>query len=170
MDKATLTLMWDQMRQKYGIYLRLLEAIPADKYRETPIPGWRSAADLVSHVSGTIIREIAQGIAKGEITADESAEGGEAAGWKSGKDAVAFARKCWAEADAAVKTIGDAQLNATVPTPWGMSFPGHVGFHIMNDEFVHHRGQLYAYAKLFGAQPPFMWGYADNEPGFKPAS
>jgi hypothetical protein len=57
-----------------------------------------------------------------------------------------------------------------VPTPWHMTFPGWVGFSIQNDEFMHHRGQLYAIARLAGAEPPFMWGFADNEPAFKPAS
>ena len=38
----------------------------------------------------------------------------------------------------------------------------------MNDEFVHHRGQLTAYLRLCGGTPPFMWGYADNAPEYQP--
>ena len=41
--------------------------------------------------------------------------------------------------------------------------------HTMNDEFVHHRGQLYAYARACGGNPPFVWGHADNEPDFAPS-
>lgn len=170
MDQPTLHAMWDQMRQKYGVYLRLLEALPADRFHQGPIAGMRTPAELVAHVSGSIVRDIAQGVARGVITADESSEASVAGRWTSGADAVAFARECWSQADAAVKTIGDAQLSAIVPTPWDMSFPGYVGFFILNDEFVHHRGQLYAYARAFGVEPPFMWGYGDNAPEFRPAS
>jgi uncharacterized damage-inducible protein DinB len=40
----------------------------------------------------------------------------------------------------------------------------------MNDEFVHHRGQLYVYARLFGAAPPFLWSYGENAAEFRPAT
>ena len=32
MTKESLDQQWDQLRQKYSSYLRLLEAIPADRY------------------------------------------------------------------------------------------------------------------------------------------
>jgi SAM-dependent methyltransferase len=66
--------------------------------------------------------------------------------------------------------FGDAELAAMVPTPWNSSWPGHVAFHIMNDEFVHHRGQLYAFTRCCGAEPPFMWGYVDNAAEYRPGA
>jgi uncharacterized damage-inducible protein DinB len=169
-DKQMLTQSWDQTRQKYGIYLRLLQAIPADKLHTNPAPGMRTPAQLVAHVSGTVIRDIAEGVAKGEITADEDAEAGVAGGLKTHADILAFARTCWARADAAVGRTGDPQLQAVVGTPWGMSFPGAVGFHLQNEEFLHHRGQLYVFARLCGAtNPPFIYSYGDNAPEFRPA-
>jgi len=169
-DKQTLTQMWDQTRQKYGIYLRLLDEIPEGKYHTHPAPGMRTPAELVAHVSGTVIRDTSMGVAKGEITADEDAEAGVAAGFKTKADMMAFARTCWDQADAAVRKIGDKELQAVVGTPWGMSFPGWVGFNIQNDEFLHHRGQLFVFARLCGAQnPPFIWGFAENAPEYQPA-
>lgn len=170
MDKQMLDQMWDQFRQKYGVYLRLLEAFPEDRYHGHPVPGMRTPAELMAHLSGTVVRDIAQGVAKGAITADESSEDKVAAGFKTKADLLAFARKCWDQANAAVIATGDAQLKAMVPTPWGMTFPGWVGFNIMNDEFLHHRGQLYAFARLCGFQPPFIWGFGDNAPGFRPSA
>jgi uncharacterized damage-inducible protein DinB len=38
----------------------------------------------------------------------------------------------------------------------------------MNDEFVHHRGQLTAFIRVCGGEPPFLWGYADNAAEFRP--
>jgi uncharacterized damage-inducible protein DinB len=170
MDRTTLDQMWDQLRQKYGVYLRLLEAIPADRYNTHPVPGMRTPAELVVHISGTVVRDIAEGVAKGRITADESSEGKIAAELGNKAALVAFARQCFERADAAVKRIGDAELAAMVPTPWNASWPGHVAFHIQNDEFVHHRGQLYAFTRCCGAEPPFMWGYADNAPEYRPGA
>ena len=168
MDKQALDQVWDQIRQKYGVYLRLLEAIPEDRYHTHPVPGMRTPAELVAHVSGTVVRDTAQGVAKGEITANEASEATVAADLRTKAAIIAFARKCWSEASAAVARIGDAQLSAMVPTPWQMTFPGWVGFNIMSDEFLHHRGQLYAYARLCGIEPPFIWGFADNAPEFRP--
>jgi len=170
MNKATLDSFWDQFRQKYGVYLRLLEAFPEDQYHTHPVPGMRTFAELVVHVSGTVVRDIAVGVAKGRITAEESMEASAAAGLRHRSDVLGFARECFQEADAAVGRIGDAELEAMVPTPWGFSFPGSVAFHVMNDEFVHHRGQLHVYARLAGFAPPFAWGYADNAPEFQPAA
>lgn len=170
MDKQMLTHMWDQTRQKYGIYLRLLEAIPEEKLHTHPVAGMRSPAHITAHVSGTVIRDIALGVAKGEITADEEAEAGVAESLESRADLLAFARTCWDLADTAVRTIGAAELQAVVSTPWGYSFPGAVGFHIQNEEFLHHRGQLYVFARLCGVtSPPFIYSYGDNAPDFRPA-
>jgi len=170
MDKQALNQVWDQIRQKYGVYLRLLEAIPEDRYHSHPVPGMRTPAELVAHVSGSVVRDIARGIAKGAITADESSEAKVASGLATKRDVIAFARKCWDLANVAVAATGNAELNAMVPTPWEMTFPGWVGFNILNDEFLHHRGQLYAYARLCGAEPPFIWDFGKNAPEFRPSA
>jgi uncharacterized damage-inducible protein DinB len=168
MNKTTLDQMWDQFRQKYGVYLRLLDAIPADRYASHPIPGMRTPAELAVHVSGTIVRDIAQGVAKGRITADEGFEAA-VTSELGGKPAIlAFAGRCFEQASQAVAQIGDAELAAMVPTPWGMSWPGWVAFHVLSDEFLHHRGQLSAYARACGVEPPFIWGYEKNAEEYRP--
>lgn len=169
MNKQTLDGFWDQFRQKYGVYLRLLEAIPADRYRSLPVPGLRSAAELAVHISATCVRDIAKGVAAGRVTADEGAEA-RLANELDKAGVIAFAKECFDEANAAVGRIGDAELGAMVSTPWQNSWPGWVGFSIMNDEFMHHRGQLYVYARLFGVAPPFIWSFGENAPEFQPAT
>lgn len=170
MDKATLDQMWDQFRQKYGVYLRLLDAIPEDRYATYPVAGMRTPAELMVHVSATVVRDIAEGVAKGEITADEAGEARIAAELGSKAALIGFARECFERADAAVKRVGEAELAAMVPTPWKSVWPGWVAFHVLSDEFMHHRGQLYCYARASGVEPPFMWGYAENEAEFRPAA
>ena len=167
MNKRALNAIWDQTRQKYGVYLRLLEAIPEDKIHAEVIPGMRTPAEIVAHTSSGIVRGFAKGVAKGEIENDEP-DADIAAKIRTRADLLAFARECWQDADAAVATIGDANLSGMVKTPWNMSFPGSTAIHTMNDEFVHHRGQLYAYARACGVEPPFVWSYGENPSGFGP--
>ena len=170
MDKRALDQLWDQMRQQYGIFLRLLEAIPQDRLASHPVPGMRTAAELAVHLSRTVVRDMAQGVARGKIEPDEGSENKTAAGFKTTAALTAFAKDCWKDANAAVATLGDAQLSAMVPTPWNKSFPGWVGFAIMEEEFLHHRGQLYVYARLFGVQPPDIYSAGQNAPEFRPAA
>ena len=113
------------------------------------------------------MRGFAQGVASGEIAGDQSVEE-TAATIRSKDDLLAYARECWQDADAAIAEVGDDELTRMVKTPWGFEFRGGVAIHTMNDEFVHHRGQLYAYARACGAEPPFVWSYGENPPGFGP--
>lgn len=168
MNKQALDQMWDQFRQKYGVYLRALEAIPADRYPTHPVAGMRTPAELAVHISGTCVRDIVEGVAKGRITVDEAGEDKVAADLGNKAALIAFARQCFDQANAAVARIGDAELAAMVPTPWGSSWPGAVALHVMSDEFTHHRGQLYAFARACGGEPPFLWGFADNAPEYRP--
>ena len=168
MNKQDFNQMWDHFRQKYGVYLRTLEAIPADRYYTHPVPGMRSPAELLVHISGSIVRDITEGVAKGRITADELSEEKVAADLGTKPALIAFAEQCFDRASAAAARIGDAELAAMVPTPWKASWPGATAFRIMNDEVVHHRGQLTAIIRLCGGEPPFMWGFADNAPAYRP--
>lgn len=168
--KQAIDQLWDQIRQKYGVYIRLIERLPESSLQTRPVERMRSPAELVTHISGTVVRDIAQGVAGGEIVAGEEAETGVATALTSRAEAVAFAAECWELADAAVAATGDAELAAMVPTPWDMTAPGWVFFHVMSDELVHHRGQLYVFARLLGIEPPFIWSHEENPPRFRPAA
>ena len=167
MNKSALNSIWDQTRQKYGVYLRLLEAIPEDRLNDNIIPGMRTPVEVAAHTSSGIVRGFAQGVARGEITNDNP-DADAVAKIKSRADLLAYARQCWKDADAAVAKIGDKELASMVKTPWNMSFPGGVAIHTMSDEFIHHRGQLYAYARAAGGEPPFVWSHDQNPAGFGP--
>ena len=92
MNKEALDLMWDHFRQKYGVYLHLLQEFPEKKYHSHPVKGMRTAAQLAAHISGTVVRDIARGVAKGAITADEAGEDAVAEGLWAGRD-VACSRR-----------------------------------------------------------------------------
>jgi uncharacterized damage-inducible protein DinB len=168
MDKQWLDGMWDHMRKKYGVYLRTLEEIPADRFDGHPIPGMRTPTQMVVHTSGSIVRDIAEGVASGAIKADEAGEDAVAEGLESKDEVLDFARACWARADAAISAAGDEQLAGGVDNPWGMPLNGTFAMVILNEEFLHHRGQLFAYVRACGGEPPFLWGFDGNPEGFQP--
>jgi uncharacterized damage-inducible protein DinB len=168
LNKRTFERIWDQTRQKYGVYLRVIECIPDGRFQQSPIPGMRTTAALVAHLSGAIVKEIAEGVARGEIRNPDPPEAATAAHLTTRAKALAYAKECWKAADTAVQEIGDEELAATVQTPWGMSFPGWVALNILGDEFLHHRGQLYAYARACGGTPPFLWSFGENAVEFRP--
>jgi uncharacterized damage-inducible protein DinB len=169
MNKQWLDGMWDFMRQKYGMYLRVLDAIPAERFHDHPIPGMRTPAQMVAHTSGSIVRDIAEGIASGEIRPGEADEDEVARGFESKEDVLAFARDSWRRADEAIGSVGDEELSGPVKNAWGIPLTGTFAMVVLNDEFLHHRGQLYAFLRVCGGEPPFMWGFEDNPEGFKPA-
>jgi hypothetical protein len=111
-------------------------------------------AELVVQTSGAVVRDIAQGIAQGEICPEDSAEARMVADLGSKMAVIAYAKKCWALADDAVAAIDSTQLNAVIRTPWKKAIPGWAGFNMLNDEFLHHYGQLDTYARLCGAEAP----------------
>jgi uncharacterized damage-inducible protein DinB len=167
MDEQSLKRRWDLIRQQYGIYLRLIESIPEDKLRAHVVPSMRTPAELIAHTSGTIVRDFARGVADGEIRTTEK-EDAVASELSSREEASAYARRCWEDADSAMQEVGDEELRATVKTPWNMSFPGTAVVNMLSDEFLHHRGQLYVYARAAGGEPPFLWSFDKNEPAFAP--
>ena len=113
------------------------------------------------------MRDLAQGVANGEIRKGDD-EKAAASALSSRTKALAYARKCWDDADAAMSRVGDSELKATVKTPWNKSFPGTAVINMLSDEFLHHRGQLYVYARAAGGEPPFLWSFDKNEAAFAP--
>ena len=104
----------------------------------------------------------------GAIRADESAEGAIAADLKTKADVMKFVEKSWNAGNAAIAAITDQHLSATVSTPWNMSLPGWMMMGITNDEYLHHRGQLYCFARLLGKEPPMIWDFEHNAEAFRP--
>jgi len=112
------------------------------------------------------MRAVAEGAVKGQVTPDEAADKGE--NMKSHDDMIRIANESWKAADRAIRSMTDAQATAMVKTPWGMDFPGWMCVQIIFDEHLHHRGQLYAFLRALGVEPPFMWDFENSAPEFRP--
>jgi uncharacterized damage-inducible protein DinB len=168
MNRDQLLQMWDHLRKVHGIGVRLIEAIPADQLDSHPIANMRTPKELVVHMYATVVREIAEGTVRGEIRNSESTEKDTVAQLRTPADLLAFVKESWQAADRAVQNVTDAQLQKMVPTPWNFTAPGFVMFGITHDEYLHHRGQLYAYTRALGLTPPMMWDFSHNAPEYQP--
>lgn len=165
MHKDTVAGMWDSLRQIHGITLRVLQAIPKDKIDAHPVAKMRSPKELVAHMY-TTMRDVTVGVGKGQIVSDEGADSG--TGIKTYDELIRYAEECWKTSDRAVASLSESQLSAAVKTPWGMDFPGFVCIHIIYDEHLHHRGQLFTYLRALGGEPPMMWDFENNAPEYRP--
>ena len=163
---------WDHIRQCNGITMRLIAGLPEDQLDSQPIPGMRSPKELVVHLYDDIFRALTQSVLRGEFLYDAKGEKARAtaARLRSREDVLRFARDAWNEADRNVQQITDAQLQALVKTPFGRDLPGGAMIGILNDEFFHHRGQLFAFSRALGVAPPMVFDFANNEPAFQPKS
>ncbi len=158
---------WDHLRQANGITMRIIGSIPADAFDKHPIPNMRTPKELLVHMYGMIVKNISAGIITANIPPLPEAPIVESL--KTKDDVLRYCRDCWQAGDASIKSVTDAQLQATVQTPWGgMTMPGWMCGGVIADEYFHHRGQLYAYARALGIDVPMMWDFEGNEADFRP--
>jgi uncharacterized damage-inducible protein DinB len=169
MDKQAVLHIWDHIRQVNGVGLRLIETLPENKLDAIVIPGMRTPKELVVHMYGQVLRESAEGTVTGRITDNcERNEKQIAAGLKTKADLMRYCLECWNAADKAVRFLPEDRIMGMTSTPWGMSFPGFVAFTLMSDEYIHHRGQLYAYLRTLGGAPPHVWSFGENAEAYRP--
>jgi uncharacterized damage-inducible protein DinB len=168
MTTQQLAMIWDHIRQMHGITMRLVDLLPADQLDSRPIPNMRSPKELLAHAYGVNLRSIPEGMLSGRI--QEEDETAAASGIRTKEDLVRFCTDCWKAGDRAIAQVTDAQLAATVETPWGgRKLPGSVCVQIIRDELTHHRGQLYCYVRALGAKEvPMMWDFENNAPEYRP--
>jgi uncharacterized damage-inducible protein DinB len=157
--------LWEEQRMVWGISLRVFQAIPKDKMDAHPIPGMRTPKELIAHM-GMMMHAIPAGIAKGKIEAYEDKEK-EAVG-KKYDDFMKWVADGWSVADKAIKSLDEKKATSMVKNPWTTDFPAFACVQIIFDEHLHHRGQLYAYLRAFGIEPPVLWDFENNAKEFQP--
>ena len=170
MNKPTAMMIWDHLRQMQGIAVRLVDSFTTEDLDARPIKNMRTPKELVVHAYRTSVRAVAEGVVTGEIADTEATEEKTICdSIKTKADLTKFVNESWQKATRAIEQATEAQLNGMVKTPWrGMSIPGFVCLNIVRDEFTHHRGQLYAYARALGHDVPQMWDFEHNAPEFQP--
>lgn len=163
MNKQTHLAAWDQMRLRHGITLRLLDQLPEGKLNSHPIPGMRTPVELVVHMYASLETWV-DGVVTGTMPPFDEAAAAAAITTK-GK-LLAFVNKHWAAGDKKARSLTDVQLGASVKATWGGVYPGAAVLDFVHDEYLHHRGQLYAFTRVFGIEPVMLWDYEHNAPEF----
>ena len=163
MTKAQLTPIWDMIRLRHGVGLRCVQALPADQLDSHPVRDMRTPKELVVHMYG-FLRVALESVLSGTLTWDEKVD---VAKIKTRDELVAYAQACWQAGDAAFKKMTDAQLASTVKAPWG-EMKGFEMVTTVPDEYLHHRGQLYAYLRQLGVTPPTNWDFENSAPELQP--
>lgn len=166
MNTTQLAAQWDRMRLAHGVAMRMIEMIPEDRLDDRIVPNMRTPKQLVVHTYVMALREVVESVPRGEIRdiSDDEA----CAPIQSKAALLKLCRDSWKAADAAARSVTDAQLEADVRSPWGRSITGKSMIGIARDEFYHHRGQLYTYVRLMGLKPPDMYDFANNAEEFRP--
>ena len=129
-NKPQLLQRWDHIRQTHGIALRAIAALPADQLDSHPIPKMRTPKELVIHMYDAVIKDLVEGVARGEVVLHKENEKKCAASIKSRDELIQYARDTWNGVDRVVSGITDGQLNAIVKTPFGMDLPGSPAGHV----------------------------------------
>ena len=132
-------------------FVRLAEAIPADKYTWRPAPDVRSFAEVFLHVTGAnynlytmVGSKIPDGIETkniGKSTTDKT-------------KIVAMLKDSFAHAQAAIKAMPDADLEKTMDWFGGKLTERGVLLFIVRHG-AEHLGQSIAYARVSGITPPW---------------
>jgi uncharacterized damage-inducible protein DinB len=157
--------LWEAQRLVYGVSMRVYQAIPKEKMDSHPIAGMRTPKELITHMTCTL-RSVATGVVKGKIDDYEAMEKEYVA--KPYDEFMKWVGESWKVADTAVRGMTEAQAAAMVKNPWTTDFPAFVCIQIIFDEHLHHRGQLYAYLRSFGIEPPFLWDFENSAKEFQP--
>ena len=160
--------MFERLRLCQGITLRVIEAFPEDALHRQVIPNMRTPAELLVHMMQTTVRNIPEGVARGAF--EEPPEAPTVERLTSKEALLAFSRECWAAGEATVAAMTDAQLTGEVTVPWGAPVRGGDLMAAIRDEYLHHRGQLYAFLRAAGGVPPDMWDFRNNAPEYRPRS
>jgi len=165
MNKQSHLATWDMMRLRHGITLRLIEQFPADGLASHPIAGMRTPIEILVHMYLGAVSIADSALTGTLVSPDEKAA---AAAITNREQLLAFVKRSWKAADEKAHAVTDAQLAAMVNTPWGDSFPGFVMFGFISDDYLHHRGQLYAFVRTFGIEPVMVWDFEHSAPEFQP--
>ena len=163
MKKSSLIPVWDMLRLRHGIGLRCVQALPANQLDSHPVRDMRTPRELVLHMYG-FIRAAAESVLAGTLSLDEKAE---LAKVRTKDELIAYVQECWRAGDAAFQKATDEQLAGTVKAPWG-EMPGWMMITTVMDEYLHHRGQLYAFLRQLGVEPPPNWDFEHSAPELQP--
>jgi uncharacterized damage-inducible protein DinB len=74
--------------------------------------------------------------------------------YKTKQDIIALIKSAHSQSLTTIKELSDEQLKKMIKTPWGAEMSSLALLWGMRDHLIHHRAQLFVYARLKGIKPP----------------
>ncbi len=146
---STLVADWARIRT---VTIETARAFPGERLDVRPVAAMRSAGQILAHILDT---ELA--VVDGALTGD----------WRFGRGPHRISRvetferwsaKVRAETERALAGISDESLWAPAELPDGTELPRFLVLYSFVENELHHRGQLFAYLRLLGIKPPWLYG------------
>jgi uncharacterized damage-inducible protein DinB len=151
MGKAN-TFVSQWMRHR-SVLFQLLELVPDEHTNFQPWEGALSLSDLAIHIGGSGFM-FTSAVQSGIVTRPQTAPKAQ-----SMEETLRIVREYTDKTKAVMESLTDDQIEGMVDASqlMGFSAPGKVLLHSMREHEIHHKGQLYVYARLVGVQKvPFF--------------
>ncbi len=165
MDKRHLSARCDYFNMVHGVTVRAIRVLADDELDFRPRPGMRTPRELIFHIYSQE-KLLAEAARSGRFTPDmanasnpeDPSTASALATLVTVGDLVTFAKACHQAGQDIFRSLSDDELARPVESPFG-AYPAWLYFTFAYDEHWHHRGQLYAYLRLLGKEPPMLYDY-----------
>jgi len=144
--------MQSQWLRHRTVLQEILVHVPDDKFDYQPWPNAMSLADLAVHMAA-IADMFVQAVGEGQFGAPPAKpESGSAASVRQ------FVDDMTAKSSNTLAALTDEQLERVIEGKrFGADLPGKVWLHTMRDHEIHHKGQMFVYARMVGVEElPFF--------------
>ena len=153
MTKADMQPQWDYLKLLLGNVRKQIDLVPAGKITFQPTPEVRTIGELCLHLH-EYLTELTDAVKAGKHTPmilPAITDKQKLLDWCDNQVKQGFAT---------FSALTDVQLAANI-TAWGEAFPGWKLLGFINDEVIHHRGQLTIYLRLIGIPPILIYNFEE---------
>jgi uncharacterized damage-inducible protein DinB len=151
MNKAQMQPMWDHLKDLLINVRKQMDLIPPGKIGYKPTPDVRAISDLCVHLH-EYLTEIPDMVKTGKqvaMTVPTFTDKQKLLDWCDNQVKQGFAT---------FAALTDAQLAANI-SAFGSTYPGWLLLTFINEEVLHHRGQLTVYLRLIGIPPILIYNF-----------
>lgn len=137
------------------VLLELLDLVTDEHTHFKPWEGALSLSDLAIHIAGSGVMFVTT-VQTGTLTPPSSSAAPKA---ETMEDTRRIVRELTNQTKVNMASLTEAQLEGIVDASqtFGFSAPGKVFLHTMREHEIHHKGQLFVYARLIGLEKlPFF--------------
>lgn len=140
---------------------KAVKMIPPDKLDWKPVEDAMTAAELALHIY-QVAYTYAWGTKKGKVTKDDYKIIAPPEKVSTPEEILDYGQKVKEYVKNVLPTLTEENLASEVVYHcWGdFKIPGRASMFTINEEVIHHRGQLVLYLRMLGIKPPFIYDFS----------